>query len=67
VAYLSYTLIISLLISKLFCTKGEVGGGAIGRGWAVKSHINHNKQYRIQNTAAAKLMYEKLPMYLFFI
>jgi hypothetical protein len=51
----------------LFCTKGEVGGGAIGRGWAVKSHINHNKQYRIQNTAAAKLMYEKLPMYLFFI
>jgi hypothetical protein len=51
----------------LFCTKGEGGGGAIGRGWEVKSHINHNKQYRIQNTAAAKLMYEKLPMYLFFI
>jgi hypothetical protein len=70
---ISYALLISLLISKLFCTKGDGGGGGEGEsleGVGPENHIKtHNMQYRIQNTetAAAKLMYIKLPVYLFFI
>jgi hypothetical protein len=61
----TYTLFITLFISKLFCTKGcmvggEGGGeGGIGRVGPGKSHKTHNIQYRIQNTTAAKLIYTK--------
>ncbi len=61
----SYALFISLLISKLFCTKGE--RGPLGGPW--KSHKTHNMQYRMQNTeyTCSKYHVHKLPMYLFFI
>jgi hypothetical protein len=67
----SYALFISMLISKLFCTKSEGGGGESPlEGVGPENHIKLatcTTEYRIQNTAAAKLMYIKLPMYLFFI
>jgi hypothetical protein len=93
---LSYTLFISLVISKLFCTNGEGGAGGgresppplplpplprihffpmgkVGEGEGgplegvdPENHIKtHNMQLKIQNTAAAKLIYIKLPMYVF--
>jgi hypothetical protein len=40
-----------------------LGGRGLG---PEKSHKIHNMQYRMQNTAAEKLMSMKLPMYLFF-
>ena len=67
-------LFISVLISILICTKdriGEQGGG--GEPLEGEGPVNHiklttyNTEYRIQNTAAAKLMCIKLPMYLFYI
>jgi hypothetical protein len=66
----SYALFISLLISKLFCTKGEGGGGRRPlEGVVPENHIKLTKcttEYRIQNKAAAKFIYIKLPpMYLF--
>ncbi len=61
-AYLSYALFISL-ISKLFCTKGAGGGGEGPlEGVGPENHIKLttcSTENRIQNTAAAKLMYIK--------
>jgi len=50
------------LISKLFCTKSCMGGEN-----SCTNCKTHNIQYRIQNTAAEKPMYIKLPMYLFYM
>ncbi len=68
----SCALFTSLLISKLFCTKGEGEGGSGGplEGVGPENHIKLatcSTEYRIQNTPEAKLMNIKLPMYLFFI
>jgi hypothetical protein len=44
-------------------------GSTFGRG-GPENHIQlttYSIEYRIQNTPAAKLLYIKLPMYLFFI
>jgi hypothetical protein len=50
----------------------EVEGEYLWKGWALNitqnsQHNVQNKEYRIQNTPEAKLVYIKLPMYLFFI
>ncbi len=41
--------------------RGRRRGRAIGKGDTWKSHKTHSIQHRIQNTAAAKLLYIKLP------
>jgi hypothetical protein len=46
---------------------GEGGGRAIGRMGPGNDIKLTTVQYRIQSTAAAKFLYIKLPMYLFFI
>jgi hypothetical protein len=74
----SYALFISLLISKLFCTMGEGRESPptlplpplpelseFTMSWW--GHTTCSTQYRIYNRAATKLMYIKLPMYLFLI
>jgi hypothetical protein len=58
----------------LFYTKGKLGEGEGGggplEGVGPENHIKLTTcsiEYRIQDTAAAKLIYIKLPMYLFII
>ncbi len=45
----------------------EEGGPWEVVGMKKKLHKTHKIQYRIQNTGATKLMYIKLPMYLFYM
>ncbi len=57
--------------SLALCTEQvRKGGGGPLDGVGPENHIKlttYSTEYRIQNTPAAKLMYIKLPMYLFFI